>query len=147
MSRSLGGTSLTTRSPIFRSPAVISSRPAIIRRLVVLPHPEGPTRTMNSPSLMARFRLSTAMTSPYFLVTFSNVTVDMFAPHTTGASRVLASSHRKASWTDPVRGAGSGARDGTTGLPAPQGPDAAQCVAICHLVFPRLVGGNRRLQE
>src|SRR6476661_2731470 len=77
MSRSFGGTSLTTRSPIFSSPPEISSRPAIIRRLVVLPQPDGPTRTMNSPSLMARLRSSTATTSPYFLVTCSNVTVAM----------------------------------------------------------------------
>src|SRR5439155_7302533 len=107
MSRSLGGTSFTIRSPIFNSPEEISSRPAIIRRLVVFPHPEGPTRTMNSPSLMARFRSLTASTSPYFLVTWSNVTVAMCAPHSTGASRVPASSRHSASWTDPVRGAGS----------------------------------------
>ena len=75
---------------------MISSRPAIIRRLVVLPQPDGPTRTMNSPSLMARLRSSTARTSPYFLVTCSNVTVAMRAPHSTGASRVLASSRRAA---------------------------------------------------
>src|SRR2546421_2207023 len=84
MSRSFGGTSLTIRSPILRSPAEISSRPAIIRRLVVLPQPDGPTRTMNSPSLIARFRSLTARTSPYFLVTWSKVTVDMRAPHSTG---------------------------------------------------------------
>src|SRR6478672_818936 len=80
MSRSLGATSLTTRSPIRSVPSLISSRPAIIRRLVVLPQPEGPTRTMNSPSAMARFRSSTASTSPYFLVTWSKVTVAMCAP-------------------------------------------------------------------
>src|SRR6266853_3436665 len=36
----------------------------------------------------------------------------------TGASRVLASSHREVSWTDPVRGAGSGIRDRNTGCRA-----------------------------
>ncbi len=54
---------------------MISSSPAIIRRLVVLPQPDGPTRTMNSPSWISRLRSSTAMTSPYFLVTCSKVTV------------------------------------------------------------------------
>src|SRR5664279_4400864 len=75
MSRSLGATSLTILSPIRSVPPVISSSPAIIRRLVVLPQPDGPTRTMNSPSLISRLRSSTARTSPYFLVTCSNVTV------------------------------------------------------------------------
>src|SRR5689334_2756481 len=67
MSRSLGGRSLTTRSPIEISPAVISSRPATIRSVVVLPHPDGPTNTMNSLSRMVRFTSLTACTSSYFL--------------------------------------------------------------------------------
>src|SRR5919197_843339 len=50
MSRSLGGTSLTTRSPMRISPEVILSSPAIIRSKVDLPQPEGPTRTTNWPS-------------------------------------------------------------------------------------------------
>ena len=53
MSRSLGGRSFTTLEPISIVPEVISSRPAIMRRSVDLPHPEGPTRTTNSPSSMA----------------------------------------------------------------------------------------------
>src|SRR5258708_27603193 len=50
MSRSFGGTLLTTRSPILISPEVIFSRPAIIRSSVDLPQPDGPTSTTNSPS-------------------------------------------------------------------------------------------------
>src|SRR6185503_16952490 len=80
MSRSLGAMSLTTRSPIFRFPSEISSRPAIIRRLVVFPQPEGPTSTMNSPSPISRLRSFTAWKSPYILLTFSNVTVAMAEP-------------------------------------------------------------------
>ena len=53
MSRSFGGTSLTTRPPITISPSVISSSPAIMRSRVDLPQPDGPTRTMNSPSSMS----------------------------------------------------------------------------------------------
>src|SRR5213594_4940616 len=68
MSRSFGGRSLTTRSPIVISPAVISSSPATIRSVVDLPHPEGPTRTMNSLSRMWRFTSLTACTSSYFLL-------------------------------------------------------------------------------
>src|SRR5680860_415484 len=60
MSRSLGCRCVISRSPMWISPLVTSSRPASIRRLVDLPHPDGPTRTMNSPSSMSRFRSSTA---------------------------------------------------------------------------------------
>src|SRR5207245_2894777 len=67
MSRSFGGKSLTIRSPIVISPAVISSSPATIRSVVDLPHPEGPTRTTNSLSRTWRFTSLTACTSSYFL--------------------------------------------------------------------------------
>src|SRR3977135_4511139 len=68
MSRSLGGRSLTTRSPIEISPEVISSNPATMRSVVVLPQPDGPTKTMNSLSRMVRFTSLTACTSSYFLL-------------------------------------------------------------------------------
>src|SRR3984893_17144123 len=54
MSRSLGGTSLTIWSPIYMSPEVTSSSPAIMRKVVLLPQPEGPTKTTNSRSAMSR---------------------------------------------------------------------------------------------
>ena len=60
MSRSFGARSVTSRSPILISPASTSSRPASMRSAVVLPEPEGPTRTMNSPSSMWRSRAFTA---------------------------------------------------------------------------------------
>ena len=50
MSRSFGGTLLTTRSPMRISPAVMFSSPAIMRSSVDLPQPDGPTSTTNSPS-------------------------------------------------------------------------------------------------
>src|SRR3954447_16417357 len=50
MSRSLGWTLLTTRSPIEIVPDVMFSRPASMRSRVDLPQPEGPTKTTNSPS-------------------------------------------------------------------------------------------------
>src|SRR5215210_225143 len=50
MSRSLGWTLLTTRSPIEIVPEVIFSSPASIRSNVDLPQPEGPTSTTNAPS-------------------------------------------------------------------------------------------------
>ena len=49
MSRSLGATALTRRSPIRISPWVTVSSPAIMASSVDFPQPEGPTRTMNSP--------------------------------------------------------------------------------------------------
>src|SRR6185503_13504411 len=43
------------------------SSPQIMRRKVVLPQPDGPSSTMNSPSGTARLMPSTAGTSPNFL--------------------------------------------------------------------------------
>jgi len=42
-------------------PAVMLSSPATMRSAVVLPQPDGPTRTMNSPSAMSRSRPLTAV--------------------------------------------------------------------------------------
>src|SRR5688572_15762725 len=60
MSRSFGARSFTTSPPIVSLPSVMSSRPAIILSAVDLPQPEGPTRIMNSPSAISRFRSLTA---------------------------------------------------------------------------------------
>ena len=46
--------------PMRRTPLVMSSSPAIIRSAVVLPQPDGPTRTMNSPSATSTVRSLTA---------------------------------------------------------------------------------------
>src|SRR3954447_23148169 len=73
MSRSFGARSLTTSPPIFRSPSEMSSSPAIIRSAVDFPHPDGPTRIMNSASRIARFMCLTASKpSGYRLTTSSN---------------------------------------------------------------------------
>src|SRR5438045_934788 len=42
------------------APASTSSSPASMRSAVVFPEPDGPTRTMNSPSAMSRSSASTA---------------------------------------------------------------------------------------
>ena len=55
MSRSLGSMSLTTRPAMAISPSVISSSPATMRSSVLLPQPDGPTMTMNSPSAISAF--------------------------------------------------------------------------------------------
>ena len=55
-----GGAVVMSLPPTFRDPAEISSSPATIRRAVVLPHPDGPTSTMNSPSATLSVRSCTA---------------------------------------------------------------------------------------
>src|SRR5258708_14672123 len=69
MSRAFGGTLLTTRPPIFTSPPEISSRPATMRSSVLLPQPEGPTRTQNSPSAIDTSTPCTASVEPNVLRT------------------------------------------------------------------------------
>src|SRR5919204_4035832 len=60
MSRCFASISVTSRPPIRIAPSVTSSSPAMHRNSVVLPQPEGPTRTMNSPSSIVRSTPSTA---------------------------------------------------------------------------------------
>src|SRR6185437_1200788 len=68
MSRSIGDSSLTILSPISTWPEVIVSSPATMRSVVVLPQPEGPTRTTNSLSRISRLTSFTACTSSYFVL-------------------------------------------------------------------------------
>src|SRR3954464_13059860 len=60
MSRDFAGTSLTTCPSIDTVPALIGSRPAIMRSTVDLPQPEGPSSTMNSPSATPKLTSWTA---------------------------------------------------------------------------------------
>ena len=63
-SRWFGGTP-TTSLPYSRIwPSVGSSKPPIMRNVVVLPQPDGPSSEKNSPSPMMRSTRSTAVTSP-----------------------------------------------------------------------------------
>src|SRR5215470_15970310 len=70
MSRSRGLTStprsgsLTTRSPIEMRPPVGCSSPATQRKVVVLPQPEGPSRTTISPAGTSKLTPSTAGRAP-----------------------------------------------------------------------------------
>jgi hypothetical protein len=80
MSRSFGGTSFTTRSPILIVPELSSSSPAIMRSRVDFPQPDGPTNTTNSWSAMSRLKRSTTLTPPsYTLTTSVRVTLAMIA--------------------------------------------------------------------
>src|SRR6266550_604102 len=69
ISRSFGCRWFTTLPPMAMVPALISSSPAIMRSVVDLPQPEGPTSTTNSRSLMDRLMSLTATTWPYTLCT------------------------------------------------------------------------------
>src|SRR5687767_8245692 len=53
MSRSRGGTLVTSRPPMTISPPEVSSSPAMQLRSVDLPQPDGPTRTRKSPRAMS----------------------------------------------------------------------------------------------
>src|SRR5215204_433902 len=79
MSRSIGGTLLTTVLPIRISPAVIASRPAIMRSVVVLPQPDGPTKTMNSLSRICRSTSFTTCVVSKYLFSLVSVTWAMIA--------------------------------------------------------------------
>src|SRR5689334_13074545 len=78
MSRSIGARSLTTLSSIRTRPEVMLSSPATMRSVVVLPQPDGPTRTTNSLSWMSRLTSLTACTSSYFLFSARITTWAMF---------------------------------------------------------------------
>src|SRR5450432_234761 len=71
MSRSDARLKVTSSGPRKISPEVGSSRPAIIRRVVVLPQPEGPSRQKNSPSWTAKLARFTARKSPKAFSRFS----------------------------------------------------------------------------
>src|SRR5215470_743488 len=77
MSRSFGGTSLTTSPSTAISPALISSSPAIMRNVVDLPQPDGPTSTTNSLSAMSRSMPRTASVSSKRFTTLRSDTCAM----------------------------------------------------------------------
>src|SRR5262245_58353755 len=60
-------------------PADGDSKPAIRRRLVVLPQPDGPSKVKNSPGATSRSTVSSPTTSPKRLDTLSNCTTGLSA--------------------------------------------------------------------
>ena len=63
-SRSDGASVVTSRPPMATRPALVPSRPAMMRRSVDLPQPEGPTKTANSPSATSRDTSDSAAWAP-----------------------------------------------------------------------------------
>ena len=87
------------------SPLVIVSRPATMRSSVDLPHPDGPTSTMNSRSRMARSIPSITDVSPNRLVTFSSVTPAIAAPPKKSDSRrIPVGARQRRTHANPGRG-------------------------------------------
>ena len=64
VSRRLGGSRPIGRPPIRMSPSSTASKPPIARRVVVLPHPDGPRSEKNSPARTVNDTASTATTAP-----------------------------------------------------------------------------------
>ena len=63
-SRSAAESRVTSLSPIMIWPSLAISRPAIMRSVVVLPQPEGPSSVTSLPASMEKLTLSTAVTAP-----------------------------------------------------------------------------------
>src|SRR5581483_12471807 len=80
-SRCRGETPLTTRPSKETVPDVIVSRPATMRSAVVLPQPDGPTSTTNSPSPTSRSSPASAVTPvEYTFVSLESDTADIKGP-------------------------------------------------------------------
>ena len=68
---------------MIKSPEEISSKPAIIRKVVDFPQPEGPTKAMNSFGSTSKLKFVTAFLSAplYCLQTFFNsIKLMLFSP-------------------------------------------------------------------
>ena len=84
-------------------PSSGTSKPAIIRRVVVFPQPLGPSSEKNSPSRIASVTLRTASALPKRLLTSSRAIATLrsptFGPSLTGGSRAESGEYR---WLSPV---------------------------------------------
>ena len=80
--RSCGSRCVQSRPAMSICPSVGSSKPDIMRSVVVLPHPDGPMREMYSPCAICRDRSSTARISrPKRLVTLIRSTAMSLMPN------------------------------------------------------------------
>src|SRR5262252_1628917 len=71
----------STRPSISMVPAVGSMKPAIMRKVVVLPQPDGPSSETNSPSLSARSSPATAAVPPKRFSMPRSASLLMSGPH------------------------------------------------------------------
>src|SRR4051794_21457799 len=84
MSRSEARLAVTSSEPRKMRPPVGSSRPAIIRKVVVLPQPEGPSRQKNSPLATVKSAPRTAAKLPNDFSRFSTRISAMVLPRKLG---------------------------------------------------------------
>jgi hypothetical protein len=82
-----GSTSFIGCPAMRSSPPVMSSSPAIIRRSVDLPQPEGPTKTTNSPCSSDRLMSRSTSTEPKDFETLISSTDAIGYPFTAPAVR------------------------------------------------------------
>ena len=87
--RSRGGRSFASSPSSSTAPVVGSSRPATIRSTVDLPQPDGPSSTMNSPSLTSRLMVSTATVPSWntLVTSLSATVVTVSSPSSSAESR------------------------------------------------------------
>ena len=78
--RSAGGARVISLPPMSTRPLVTSSRPAIMRSVVDLPHPDGPRSTTKLPSSTSNEMSRTATVLPQVLVTRISSMVAMGCP-------------------------------------------------------------------
>ena len=78
--RRYGGTRATSAPSSRTAPPVGCSKPAMMRSVVVFPHPDGPSSEKNSPRPIRRVRSSTAVKPPKRLVTASSSTAHSPVP-------------------------------------------------------------------
>src|SRR5688572_20226857 len=105
MSRFCGGSAVTSRSPKYTRPDVGASRPAIMRSVVVLPQPEGPTNVKNSRSPISTDTSSTAVTRrPKCLLTCSSrtATATLLRAHAETAEQVLLQEEHEGKGRDEI---------------------------------------------
>src|SRR5262249_31923121 len=152
MLRARGGRSVTFLSSITMSPSVGRSSPAIIRINVVLPQPDGPSNTKNSPSFATRLMPSTARTSSNSLVTRRASTTAIgfrldFNRELTSAKRAASRHRRLAFFVLASNEAGLVARTSDHPPVFPFRPDCFHLgLGAIECVFRRL-GAGRALGE
>ncbi|MNT39854.1 hypothetical protein D3C72_1761340 [compost metagenome] len=79
MRRLAGGSCVTSRSPMWMVPEVGESSPAIMRSVVDLPQPDGPSRTVKLPAGTVKLTPWIAAAPPYCLVRLSRTMDDMLS--------------------------------------------------------------------
>src|SRR5271165_276890 len=92
MSRSFDSTLLTTLPSMAIVPPEISSSPASMRSRVDLPHPDGPTSTMNSPSWISNPMPWMTLVLPNVFSMFWKVTDAIAQPRQNRASALCRTS-------------------------------------------------------